>query len=492
MAFKGVQHLLSTFVLISVVFSLKNAQQIDSSREDSSIDTLSDNVSNNLNGNINESRPYIEGDQIIEARRGKSVSMKCVVHNTKNYKIAWYFNGIILGLGNLRIRDDKRISVENLQSNEWKLNIDSISEADEGYYSCRLSNGMKKLMFLRVGVPPKFTKFTNGNNSSHQVVVETVEHQNVTLSCEAEGNPLPTIYWYKNNELITTGPHLHLTNITRHSHSEYECVARNKIEPDPSRHFKLNVLFSANINLMYHLKEHKKKLHYSYNSNSNTDFYKPTEAGNLINDGELQIVCEILGNPIQAIHWFKDGLRIKDDTNKHNNVLTSSLEAGDLSRKKKKIITIHTVQHNPHRFVSKLKIKNVNFLDNGDYECQVHGFEGNTSKSVGVNVINTRTENENEPILNKFIPKQSNKSEKEDGDDDVTSLANEQPTSRVAIESNYLFHGRGARSNLTKLDNGYDLIEINAATSALKQSNYIQSLILLCIIFKFNLYTFSY
>ena len=205
----------------------------------------------------------------------------------------------------------------------------------------------------------------------------------MTLSCEAEGNPLPTIYWYKNNELITTGPHLHLTNITRHSHSEYECVARNKIEPDPSRHFKLNVLcktmrfdffslfylniylyiyvqtniVSANINLMYHLKEYKKKLHYSYNSNSNTDFYKPTEAGNLINDGELQIVCEILGNPIQAIHWFKDGLRIKDDTNKHNNVLTSSLEAGDLSRKKKKIITIHTVQHNPHRFVSKLKIK---------------------------------------------------------------------------------------------------------------------------------------
>ena len=40
--------------------------------------------------------------------------MKCIVHNLKNYKIAWYYNGIILGLGNLRIRDDKIISVENL------------------------------------------------------------------------------------------------------------------------------------------------------------------------------------------------------------------------------------------------------------------------------------------------------------------------------------------------------------------------------------------
>ena len=101
-------------------------------------------------------------------------------------------------MGNLRIRDDKRISVENLQPNEWRLTIDSITESDEGYYSCRLSNGMKKLMFLRVGVPPKFT---NGNNGSHQVVINAVEYQNLTLPCEAEGNPLPTIYWYKNSKL---------------------------------------------------------------------------------------------------------------------------------------------------------------------------------------------------------------------------------------------------------------------------------------------------
>ena len=43
------------------------------------------------------------------------------------------------------------------------------------------------------------------------------------------------------DELITTGIHLNLINISRYIHSEYECVARNKIEPDPSRHFKLNI-----------------------------------------------------------------------------------------------------------------------------------------------------------------------------------------------------------------------------------------------------------
>jgi hypothetical protein len=51
-------------------------------------------------------------------------------------------------------------------------------------------------------------------------------------------------------------------------------------------------------------------------------------------------------------------------------------------------------------------------------------------------------------------------SKDEEGSVDATAFTNEQPTSRVAIESNYLFHGRGARSNLTKIDeNGYDLLE---------------------------------
>ncbi len=43
------------------------------------------------------------------------------------------------------------------------------------------------------------------------------------------------------DKLVGTGPHFTLKDISRHTHSEYECVARNTIEPDSSRHFKLNV-----------------------------------------------------------------------------------------------------------------------------------------------------------------------------------------------------------------------------------------------------------
>ena len=51
----------------------------------------------------------------------------------------------------IRIYDDERISVENSKINEWKLIINRVNLNDDGDYSCRLSNGIKKVMNLKVG-----------------------------------------------------------------------------------------------------------------------------------------------------------------------------------------------------------------------------------------------------------------------------------------------------------------------------------------------------
>ena len=150
---------------------------------------------------------------------------------------------------------------------------------------------MKRSIFLKVGVPPVFTE----NNGSHQIVINTPEKQNITLSCEAEGNPVPSIFWYRNSKLIGTGPHLKLHDVNRHSHSEYECVARNTIEPAPSRHFKINVNFEPTLKLMYHLKEHNKNL---VRGSKSDELESPTHS---ISDGDLQLVCEI--NGLALLHF---------------------------------------------------------------------------------------------------------------------------------------------------------------------------------------------
>lgn len=92
-------------------------------------------------------------------------------------------------------------------------------------------------MYLKVGIPPKFI----GNNNANHVIVNTLAGENITLSCPADGSPTPVIYWYTKKKLVGTGSHLRLGNISQFEHSEYECVARNNILPDPSRKFKINV-----------------------------------------------------------------------------------------------------------------------------------------------------------------------------------------------------------------------------------------------------------
>ena len=45
-------------------------------------------------------------------------------------------------------------------------------------------------------VPPKFTS----NDSIHQVYLNANEYENLMISCEANGNPVPVIYWYRKSK----------------------------------------------------------------------------------------------------------------------------------------------------------------------------------------------------------------------------------------------------------------------------------------------------
>jgi len=96
-------------------------------------------------------KPFIESDSTVNAILGKRVSLKCLVHNLKNYKIAWYFNGMLLTLNTIRIKSDQRYSVENPSANLWVLNIEPVDLSNDGEYSCQLTNGIKNNVYLRVG-----------------------------------------------------------------------------------------------------------------------------------------------------------------------------------------------------------------------------------------------------------------------------------------------------------------------------------------------------
>ena len=72
----------------------------------------------------------------------------------------------------------------------------------------------------------------------------------MTLSCNATGNPEPTISWTKDGSLISSNSRISLsdnnkqltiTNVSRTDSGEYRCVANNSLGNDTSNSTALDV-----------------------------------------------------------------------------------------------------------------------------------------------------------------------------------------------------------------------------------------------------------
>ena len=87
--------------------------------------------------------------------------------------------------------------------------------------------------------------------ATHPQNITTREGQNVTLYCNATGNPVPTISWYKNGypinnsfSTILSPSHEQLTirNVNRiDSGDDYTCQAKNIVGTDTSNASTINV-----------------------------------------------------------------------------------------------------------------------------------------------------------------------------------------------------------------------------------------------------------
>ena len=84
----------------------------------------------------------------------------------------------------------------------------------------------------------------------------TTEGSDLTFSCDASGNPAPTISWKRDGSPLNAvgrtsfsddKKQLTITNVSRTDSREYQCVAKNKVGSDTSKSASLNVQCKFNI-----------------------------------------------------------------------------------------------------------------------------------------------------------------------------------------------------------------------------------------------------
>ncbi|KAH0953638.1 hypothetical protein HN011_002028, partial [Eciton burchellii] len=138
---------------------------------------------------------------------GRDVSLPCVIENLGSYKVAWIHVGrqMLLTVHKHVVVKVPRFSVSHDNQKTWLLHISSVQQDDRGYYMCQVNTNpmISQVGFLQVVVPPNIL-----DSLSTESTVAVREHQNITLTCKADGYPQPKLMWKREDgQVITISKH---------------------------------------------------------------------------------------------------------------------------------------------------------------------------------------------------------------------------------------------------------------------------------------------
>ncbi|XP_072740937.1 neural cell adhesion molecule 1 isoform X2 [Mycteria americana] len=275
-----------------------------------------------------------------EFKEGDDAVIVCDVVSSLPPTIIWKHKG-----RDVILKKDVRFIV---LSNNY-LQIRGIKKTDEGTYRCEgriLARGEINFKDIQVivNVPPSVRARQSTMNATANL------SQSVTLACDADGFPEPTMTWTKDGEPIEQaddeekysfnydGSELIIKKVDKSDEAEYICIAENKAgEQDATIHLKVFA---------------KPKITYVENKTA------------MELEDQITLTCEASGDPIPSITWRTSTRNISNEE--------KTLDGRIVVRS--------------HARVSSLTLKEIQYTDAGEYVCTASNTIGQDSQAMYLEV----------------------------------------------------------------------------------------------------------
>ncbi|XP_026178915.1 hemicentin-1 [Mastacembelus armatus] len=278
----------------------------------------------------------------VKIKVNSTLTLECEAEAFPTPALQWYKDGQIL-------QADGHVSIT---ANGRIVQIKRAQVSDTGRYTCIATNiaGEDEKDFdVNIQVPPNFKRPGGGGDAVSPPgfggdVRDVILNNPISLYCETNAVPPPTLTWYKDGQLLTStdkvlimpgGRMLQIPRAQAEDTGRYTCVAVNEAGED-SIQYDVRVLLPPTIR--------------------GTDSDLPHEVTVLVNK-TTQLDCHVDGNPVPKITWFKDSQQISSDT--------------------------------PHRVLSNgrtLQVMTAQVSDTGRYVCVADNVAGSAEKSFNLNV----------------------------------------------------------------------------------------------------------
>lgn len=187
-----------------------------------------------------ESQPlFIRMLYDVTAQEGERYALECQVHSNQRLQIEWFKNGAKI------VNNHPNYSVHNVEGLCTFL-INRASLDDSATYTCRATNSLgsvetaarlsvKPSEQVDILTPPRFIKPLKN--------VQANAGSSLMLDCFVEGNPLPTVQWFKNDVCIDVSPRFNISYINGEAYARidelnagdngiFTCVAKNMLGVD--------------------------------------------------------------------------------------------------------------------------------------------------------------------------------------------------------------------------------------------------------------------